>query len=160
MFSSKIRLCGSLTALVTPFKDAEVDPVALGRLAERQIAAGTTGLVVCGSTGEAQSLSTSEFSQTVAIVAEAAGGKIPVIAGCTAASTAVAMELAEAAADAGADALLCATPPYIKPTQCGITAHIQTVAQSVDLPVVLYDVPGRPEQLLLILPSPSCSRPS
>lgn len=134
---------GSLTALVTPFKDTELDLPALERLAGRQIAHGTSGLVVCGSTGEAQSLSTAEFGRAVSVVTGEAAGRVPVIAGCTSASTAAAIALAEAAARAGADGLLCAVPPYVKPTQCGIAAHIRAIAHAADLPVVLYDVPGR-----------------
>jgi 4-hydroxy-tetrahydrodipicolinate synthase len=137
------RIRGSLTALVTPFRDTQIDEPALARLATRQIAHGTAGLVVCGSTGEAQSLSAAEFARAVAVVAEVAAGKTPVIAGCTAPSTTIALVLAEAAVHAGADALLCAVPPYVKPTQDGIAAHIRAIAHCADLPVVLYDVPGR-----------------
>jgi 4-hydroxy-tetrahydrodipicolinate synthase len=137
------RIRGSLTALVTPFKDTQLDVPALARLAARQIAHGTTGLVVCGSTGEAQSLSTAEFTRAIAVVAEVAAGKTPVIAGCTASSTTMALALAQAAVHAGADALLCAVPPYVKPTQDGIVAHIRAIAHCADLPVVLYDVPSR-----------------
>jgi 4-hydroxy-tetrahydrodipicolinate synthase len=137
------RIRGSLTALVTPFKDTQLDESALARVATRQIAHGTAGLVVCGSTGEAQSLSTAEFARAVAVVAEVAAGKTPVIAGCTASSTTVALALAEAAVHVHADALLCAVPPYVKPTQDGIAAHIRAIAHCTDLPVVLYDVPGR-----------------
>jgi 4-hydroxy-tetrahydrodipicolinate synthase len=137
------RIGGSLTALVTPFKDTQVDVLALARLAARQIAHGTAGLVVCGNTGEAQSLSTAEFSRVIAVVSEVAAGKTPVIAGCTASSTTMALALAQAAMHAGADALLCAVPPYVKPTQEGIAAHIRAIAHCADLPIVLYDVPGR-----------------
>lgn len=143
MPTSMTRFLGSLTALVTPFKDTELDLAAISGLAERQVAAGTTGLVVCGSTGEAQSLAASEFARAIAAVVEAAAGRTPIIAGCTSPSTTVAMALAKAAARAGADALLCAVPPYVKPTQGGIAAHIRAIAHSADLPIVLYDVPGR-----------------
>jgi len=134
---------GSLTALVTPFRDTELDLPALARLVARQLVRGTTGLVVCGSTGEAQSLSAAEFSRAAAGVVEAAAGKVPVIAGCTSASTAASLALAAAATLAGADLLLCAVPPYVKPTQDGIFAHIRAIADSTALPVLLYDVPGR-----------------
>jgi 4-hydroxy-tetrahydrodipicolinate synthase len=137
------RIGGSLTALVTPFKDTQLDVAALARLAARQVAHGTTGLVVCGSTGEAQSLSMVEFARAIAVVTEVAAGKTPVIAGCTASSTTAALALAQAAVHAGADALLCAVPPYVKPTQDGIIAHVRAVAHCADLPVVLYDVPSR-----------------
>lgn len=137
------NLGGSLTALITPFKDGELDVTALARLAARQVAHGTTGLVVCGSTGEAQSLSLPEFARAIGVVAEAAAARTPIIAGCTAVSTSLALALAEAAVRAGADMLLCAVPPYVKPTQEGIAAHIRAIAHSADLPVLLYDVPGR-----------------
>jgi 4-hydroxy-tetrahydrodipicolinate synthase len=136
-------LGGSLTALVTPFHDTQVDLAALARLAERQIVHGTTGLVVCGSTGESQSLSVAEYARVVAAVVDVASGRLPVIAGCTAPSTAATIALAEQAARAGADGLLCAVPPYVKPTQDGIVGHVRAVSHTADLPVVLYDVPSR-----------------
>ncbi|HTC07330.1 MAG TPA: 4-hydroxy-tetrahydrodipicolinate synthase [Acetobacteraceae bacterium] len=143
MHRSIQSLGGSLTALVTPFRDTQLDLPALARLAARQIDHGTDGLVVCGSTGEAQSLSTGEFAQAVAAVVAAARGRVPVIAGCTSPSTAATMALSEQAARAGADGLLCAVPPYVKPTQDGIVAHIRAVAHAADLPIVIYDVPSR-----------------
>jgi 4-hydroxy-tetrahydrodipicolinate synthase len=134
---------GSLTALATPFRDMNLDGRALSALVERQIDRGTAGLVVCGSTGEAAALSPSEYECAVRVVAEAAAGRVPIIAGCTAASTCATVELGIAAAAAGADALLCAPPPYVKPTQDGIFAHIRAVAHATDLPIVVYDVPSR-----------------
>jgi 4-hydroxy-tetrahydrodipicolinate synthase len=134
---------GSLTALATPFCDSRVDFDALSRLSERQIDRGTAALIVCGSTGEAAALTQSEYAYAVHAVTEAADGRVPVIAGCTAPSTAVAIALANEAASAGADALLCAVPPYVKPSQEGIYAHIRAVAHATALPVVLYDVPSR-----------------
>ncbi len=134
---------GSLTALVTPFRDTRVDWTALCRLTERQIDRGTAALIVCGSTGEAASLILSEYARAVRTVAEAAAGRVPVIAGCTALATSAAVALGIEAASAGADALLCAVPPYVKPTQEGIIAHIRAIAHATDLPVVLYDVPSR-----------------
>jgi 4-hydroxy-tetrahydrodipicolinate synthase len=134
---------GSLTALATPFRETRVDWEALSRLSERQIERGTAALVVCGSTGEAAALIMSEYAHSVRTVAEAACGRVPVIAGCTALATSAAVALGVEAASAGADALLCAVPPYVKPTQDGIIAHVRAIAHATDLPVVLYDVPSR-----------------
>jgi 4-hydroxy-tetrahydrodipicolinate synthase len=132
-----------LTALVTPFRDGGVDWAALVRLAERQITRGTAALVVCGSTGEAASLVLPEYARIVHTVAEIASGRAPVIVGCTALVTSAAVAIGIEAASAGADALLCAVPPYVKPTQEGIIAHIRAIAHATDLPVVLYDIPSR-----------------
>jgi 4-hydroxy-tetrahydrodipicolinate synthase len=134
---------GSLTALATPFRDTHVDWKALSRLSERQIDRGTAALIVCGSTGEAASLTLREYAHAIHTVAEAASCRVPVIAGCTALATSAAVAMGVEAASAGADALLCAVPPYVKPTQDGIIAHIRAIAHATDLPVVLYDVPSR-----------------
>lgn len=134
---------GSLTALATPFRQTRVDWDALSRLSERQIARGTAALVVCGSTGEAAALTQPEFARAVHTVVEFAAGRVPVIAGCTALSTSAAIALGCEAATAGADALLCAVSPYVKPAQEGIFAHIRAIAHATDLPIVLYDVPSR-----------------
>jgi 4-hydroxy-tetrahydrodipicolinate synthase len=136
-------IVGSLTALATPFRQIRVDWDALSRLSERQIARGTAALIVCGSTGEAAALTQSEYARAVHTVVEAAANRVPVIAGCTAPSTTATIALGVEAATAGADALLCAVPPYVKPTQDGIFAHIRAVAHATDRPVVLYDVPSR-----------------
>lgn len=143
MHNSIAGVGGSLTALVTPFRDTRVDWNALSRLCERQIARGTAALIVCGSTGEAASLILSEYARAVNVVVETAASRVPVIAGCTALATTAAVALGIEAASAGADALLCAVPPYVKPTQDGIFAHIRAIAHATDLPVVLYDVPSR-----------------
>jgi 4-hydroxy-tetrahydrodipicolinate synthase len=134
---------GSLTALATPFRDTSVDWAALSRLSERQTDRGTAALIVCGSTGEAAALILSEYARAVHTVAEAAAGRVPVIAGCTALATSAAVALGIEAVSSGADALLCAVPPYVKPTQEGIIAHVRAIAHATDLPVVLYDVPSR-----------------
>jgi 4-hydroxy-tetrahydrodipicolinate synthase len=134
---------GSLTALATPFRDSKMDQTALARLCARQIDRGTAALVVGGSTGEAASLILSEYADAVRTTVEVAAGRVPVIAGCTAFATAAAIAAATEAAAAGADALLCAVPPYVKPTQEGIVAHICAIADATDLPIVLYDVPSR-----------------
>jgi len=134
---------GSLTALATPFRDSRLDWEAFGRMAERQLDRGTAGLIVCGSTGEATSLTQSEYARAVHFIARLAKGRVPVIAGCSAMCTATAMGVATEAAGAGADALLCAAPAYVKPTQEGIFAHIRGISHASDLPIVLYDVPSR-----------------
>ena len=136
-------ILGSLTALATPFRHTKVDWAALASLAERQIDRGTVGLIACGSTGEAAALTQPEYSRAVHVVVEAASARVPVIAGCTGPSTAATVALGVQAAAAGAEALLCAVPPYVKPTQEGIFAHIRAVAHATDLPIVLYDVPSR-----------------
>ncbi len=137
------RLHGSITALATPFRDGRVDETAIALMADRQIRRGTTALVVCGSTGEAATLSLSEHARTARLVVGVAAGRVPVIVGCTASATYAASALAVAAARAGADALLLAPPPYVKPTQAGIVEHTTSIARAADLPVVLYDVPSR-----------------
>ena len=143
MRNSIFGIGGSLSALATPFRDTQVDWNALSRLSERQIARGTAALIVCGSTGEAASLTLPEYAHAVHTVVETASGRVPVIAGCTASATSTAIAMGVEAASAGADALLCAVPPYVKPTQEGIFAHIRAIAHATDLPVVLYDVPSR-----------------
>jgi 4-hydroxy-tetrahydrodipicolinate synthase len=135
-------LHGSVTALATPFRAGQLDEPALAALTERQVRRGTAGLVACGSTGEAAALSAAEQARVVAVVCEAAGA-VPVLAGCTAVATEVAAALARQAVRVGADALLLAPPPYVKPTQEGIVVHVRTVAHAADRPVMLYDVPSR-----------------
>ena len=137
------RLRGSMTALATPFRHGSVDEADFVGLVARQIAAGTTGLVVCGSTGEAASLSQAEHRRVVAAAVMAAAGRVPVYAGCGAPCTAQAVEIAVQASEAGADGLLVAPPPYVRPTQAGIEAHVRAVHAATCLPIMLYDVPGR-----------------
>ena len=139
----RTRILGSLTALATPFRQTRIDWDALSRLCERQVARGTAALIVCGSTGEAAALTQPEYARAVHTVVEAARRRVPVIAGCTALSTSATVALGVEAATAGAGALLCAVPPYVKPAQEGIFAHVRAVAHAADLPVVLYDVPSR-----------------
>jgi 4-hydroxy-tetrahydrodipicolinate synthase len=136
-------LSGSLVPLATPFRGNQIDDDAFAAQVERQIAGGTSGLVVCGSTGEASALTPAEYEQLVHIAVSVAAGRVPVIAGCTSATTEISVTLAESAMHAGADALLCAPPPYCKPTQQGIALHIGAVAKAAPLPIILYDVPSR-----------------
>ena len=134
---------GSFTALPTPFHAGAIDDDGLARLCERQVDRGTAALVVCGSTGEAASLRPEEHRLAIRIVAEAAAGRNPVIAGCGASSTDMAVELAVAAVHGGANALLCAPPSYVKPTQDGIIGHMKAIQRAAQLPVMIYDVPSR-----------------
>jgi 4-hydroxy-tetrahydrodipicolinate synthase len=143
MQDSLLGIGGSLTALATPFRDDGVDWKALCSLTERQIDRGTSALIICGSTGEAGSLLLAEYTRAIRTTVEVSAGRVPVIAGCTAQATAAAIAMGIEAAAAGASALLCAAPPYVKPTQEGIIAHIRAIAHATDLPIVLYDVPSR-----------------
>jgi 4-hydroxy-tetrahydrodipicolinate synthase len=137
-----LRGCG--TALVTPFSTGgAVDEGALRRLVARQLEAGIDLLVPCGSTGEAATLSLEEHARVVAITAEVVHGRVPVIAGAGSSDTARAVTLARASVEAGATHLLVVTPPYNRPPQRGLLAHFRAVADAVDVPIVLYNVPGR-----------------
>ena len=138
-----MRLSGSITALVTPFKGRSVDEEALRRLVRFQLKHGTSGLVPCGSTGEAATLHANEYRRVIEVVADEAGGKVPVIAGVGSNDTEKAVVLAKSARDAGADALLVLVPYYNKPTQEGMFRHFGAVAKAVPLPTVAYNIPGR-----------------
>jgi 4-hydroxy-tetrahydrodipicolinate synthase len=143
MTSALSHLGGSLVAIVTPFRDTQLDATSLAALCRRQIDAGTAALVVCGSTGEAACLNAAEYLLAVRVAVDAAAGRVPVIAGCTAPATSTAILLANAARDAGAAALLLAAPPYNKPTQEGVFAHVRAISHAACLPIMLYDIPGR-----------------
>jgi 4-hydroxy-tetrahydrodipicolinate synthase len=134
---------GVLTALVTPFRDGAVDEPALRHLVERQIAAGVDGLVPCGSTGESATLSHAEHARVVEVVVEAAAGRVAVVAGTGSNSTSEAIELTRAARAVGADGALLISPYYNKPTQQGIYEHYRAVARAAELPLLVYNVPGR-----------------
>ena len=139
-----VPLRGAITALVTPFlPDGQLDEPALRALVAWQIAEGIDGLVPVGSTGEAATLTLTERIRVVAITAEVAAGRLPVIAGAGASDTAVAIENSKALAAAGATHLLHVSPAYSKPPQRGIVAHFRAVADASPVPVVLYNVPGR-----------------
>ena len=137
------RLAGSFTALITPFRHGAVDEAALRQLVEFQIAAGTGGLVPCGTTGEAATMTEAEQERVIAAVVEQAAGRVPVVAGTGTNGTAATIERTARARALGADAALVVTPYYNKPTQEGLYAHFAAVAEAVDLPLVLYNVPGR-----------------
>jgi 4-hydroxy-tetrahydrodipicolinate synthase len=134
---------GAYTALVTPFRDGRVDDDALSRLVEEQIEAGIDGLVPCGTTGESPALSHAEHVHVVEVVLRAARGKVPVLAGAGSNSTREAIEVGRACKELGASGQLQITPYYNKPSQDGLIAHFQAIAEAVALPMVLYNVPGR-----------------
>ncbi len=140
---------GVLTALVTPFRDGTVDEAALRELVEWQIGAGIDGLVPCGSTGEAATLSHPEHRRVVEIVVEATRGRVPVVAGTGSNNTREAVELTRHARDAGADAALLISPYYNKPTQEGIVLHYAEIARETGFPLVVYNIPGRTGSNLL-----------
>ncbi len=134
---------GVFTALVTPFRDDQIDEPALGELVELQIAAGVDGLVPCGSTGESATLSHAEHQRVVEVVVAAARGRVPVLAGTGSNATAEAIELTQHAKDAGADGALLISPYYNKPTQDGIVAHYERIGSETGFPLVVYNIPGR-----------------
>ena len=138
-----MKFHGSITALVTPFKKGKVDEKALQKIVRYQIEHGTDGLVPCGTTGESPTLSHEEHRRVIEIVVDAANKKVPVIAGTGSNSTEEAVSLTSYAKKAGAHAALLATPYYNKPTQEGLYRHYEKVAKSVDLPIILYNIPGR-----------------
>ncbi len=133
---------GSIPALVTPFAAGRVDEAAFRALVEWQIDEGSNGLVPCGTTGEAATLSTEEHRRVIEITVEVARGRVPVIAGCGSNNTAHAIELTRNAKEAGADAALHVPPYYNRPNQDGIYAHLAAVAD-LDIPIILYNVPAR-----------------
>jgi 4-hydroxy-tetrahydrodipicolinate synthase len=141
--SSLATAGGSWVALVTPFRGTRLDEPALAALCDRQVLRGSAGIVVCGSTGEAPALTAAEHARVIRIAAEAVAGRVALVAGVGAPTTHAAAELAVAAARRGATALLCVAPPYVKPTQEGLMAHVRSVAHAAELPVMLYDVPSR-----------------
>ncbi len=135
---------GSFVALVTPFKDDEsLDEAKLNELIEFQIDGGTHGIVPCGTTGESPSLSEEEHDRVIELTVETVNGRVPIIAGTGSNSTMRTLRATEHAKAAGADAALIVTPYYNKPNQQGLYAHYMKVADSVDIPIIIYNVPGR-----------------
>lgn len=134
---------GSIPALITPMLNGEVDEKALRKLVNWHIQEGTTGLVPVGTTGESPTLSHAEHNRVVEIVVEEAAGRVPVIAGAGSNNTREAVELAQHAEKAGADAVLSVAPYYNKPSQEGMYQHFKAVADAISIPVFLYNVPGR-----------------
>jgi 4-hydroxy-tetrahydrodipicolinate synthase len=136
-------LAGYVTAVPTPFRDDRIDEPALGRFCDWQIGRGIAALAVCGTTGEAPTLTAAEHGRVIRLAVEAAAGRVPVIAGAGSASTAHAIELAQAAELARADALLAVVPYYNRPSQEGLYGHFRALHDATFLPILLYDVPSR-----------------
>lgn len=134
---------GSIPALVTPFRDGRVDEDALASLVEWQIAEGSHGLVAVGTTGETPTLTHDEHERCIEIVVETARKRVPVIAGAGSNNTAESIRLMKFARDVGADAALVVTPYYNKPNQRGLIHHYRTLHDAVDLPILIYNIPGR-----------------
>ncbi|HEX4209275.1 MAG TPA: 4-hydroxy-tetrahydrodipicolinate synthase [Candidatus Binataceae bacterium] len=134
---------GALSALITPFRDGEVDEKAFRDLIEWQIEAGVDGIVPCGSTGESATLSHDEHERVIEIAVQQARRRVPVIAGTGSNATAEAIRLTAHARRVGADGALMISPYYNKPTQEGIYQHYRAVAAAVDIPIVVYNIPGR-----------------
>jgi 4-hydroxy-tetrahydrodipicolinate synthase len=154
-------LSGCYTALITPFRDDQIDEAALRALVRRQIAGGISGLVPCGTTGEAPALSLSEWDRVVSVVVETAGGRVPVLAGTGSNNLVTVIERTRRARALGADGALVVTPYYNRPTQDGLFRHFAAIAEAVELPLVLYNVPGRtgvnllPETVVRLADMPS-----
>lgn len=134
---------GSFPAMVTPFKDGEVDEALLRALVDWQIAEGSHGLVPCGTTGESPTLSHAEHERVVEIVIDQAAGRVPVIAGAGSNNTTESISLMRHAEKAGADAALVVTPYYNKPTQEGLYRHFKALNDCCDLPIIIYNIPSR-----------------
>jgi 4-hydroxy-tetrahydrodipicolinate synthase len=134
---------GAFSALITPFRDGAVDVAAMREIIEWQIQSGVDGLVACGSTGESATLSHAEHEQVIRLVVEQARRRVPVLAGTGSNSTAEAIRLTAFAREVRADGALMISPYYNKPTQEGIYKHYKMVAASVDLPLIVYNIPGR-----------------
>lgn len=136
-------LQGALTALVTPFRDGQVDVEALRGIVEHQIAGGIDGLVPCGTTGESVTLTGAEHRLVVKTVVEQTKGRVPVYAGAGTVSTHHTIELMRVAKEEGADGVLLVAPYYNRPTQAGLVAHYRAVMTAVPMPAILYNIPGR-----------------
>ena len=143
MAAGKPLFTGSGVALITPFDERGVHERTLREMVGWHIDEGTDAFIVCGSTGEAATMSPEEQRRAVEIVASETAGRVPVVAGCGGSSTAEVARLAGQARDAGADALLLSAPPYNKPPQRGLAAHFRAVMDTGQLPTILYNVPGR-----------------
>lgn len=134
---------GSMPALITPFANGKVDEAAFKSFVDWQISEGSDGLVPCGTTGESPTLSHDEHMRVTEMCIEVADGRVPVIAGAGSNSTEEAVRLAKHAKKAGADAALVVTPYYNKPTQAGLYAHYKAIHDAADIPIIIYNIPGR-----------------
>jgi 4-hydroxy-tetrahydrodipicolinate synthase len=150
-----------MVALVTPFRDGRVDEAKIRELVEFHVKNGTDVVVPCGTTGESPTLSHDEHKRVIEVAVEAANKRIPVVAGTGSNSTAEAIDLTRHAKKAGADGALVVLPYYNKPTQQGLIAHCRAIADAVDLPLILYNIPGRtgvnmlPETLAVLADHPN-----
>ncbi|MFW5487609.1 MAG: 4-hydroxy-tetrahydrodipicolinate synthase [Desulfovibrio sp.] len=138
-----MQFTGAFTALITPFRDGQVDEESYRALIEWQIENGIHGLVPCGTTGESATLSHDEHKRVISICVDQVKGRVPVLAGAGSNNTREAIELTKHAKDAKADGALLITPYYNKPTQAGLVAHFKAIAESVSIPTIVYNVPGR-----------------
>jgi len=138
-----MKFKGSYTALITPFSNGSIDEDAFRKLVDWQIEQGTHGLVPVGTTGESPTLSHAEHKRVVELCIETANGRVPVIAGAGSNSTAEAIDFAKHAKTVGADGILVVTPYYNKPTQEGLYLHYKAINDAVDIPIVIYNIPGR-----------------
>ena len=139
----RAKFHGSMTALVTPFKDGRIDELAFRALIDWQITSGSHGLVPVGTTGESPTLSHEEHQRVIDICIDETRGRVPVIAGAGSNNTAEAIELARHAEGAGADAVLVVTPYYNKPTQEGLYRHFKAVNDAIGIPIIIYNIPSR-----------------
>lgn len=137
------QIKGAITALVTPMRDGRIDEQGLVDLIEFQIAGGIHGLVPCGTTGESATLDFNEHKRVIDLTVQTVAGRVPVIAGTGANNTLEAIELTASAKASGADAVLSVVPYYNKPSQEGLYEHFKAILEAVDIPMVLYNVPGR-----------------
>jgi 4-hydroxy-tetrahydrodipicolinate synthase len=143
MAALRDRLRGSMPALITPMRDGKVDEAAFREFVSWQIAEGSHGLVPMGTTGESATLDHKEHGRVVEICVETANGRVPVVAGAGSNATAEAIALTRHAKSVGADAVLSVAPYYNKPTQEGLYRHFAAIAEAVDIPIVVYNIPGR-----------------
>lgn len=137
------QFSGAITALITPFANGAVDEKKFQAFVDWQITEGINGVVPCGTTGESPTLSHEEHNRVTALCVEVAKGRVPVIAGTGSNSTAEAISLTQHAQKAGADAALIVTPYYNKPTQAGMIAHYKAIHDATDIPIIIYNIPGR-----------------
>jgi 4-hydroxy-tetrahydrodipicolinate synthase len=137
------KIHGALVAIVTPFKNGKLDEQGLVDLIEFQIENGTHGIVPCGTTGESATISFAEHKHVIDLTVKTVAGRVPVVAGTGGNNTLEAIELTESARDSGADAVLSVVPYYNKPNQEGMYLHFREIAETVDIPMFLYNVPGR-----------------
>lgn len=140
---ARLKLEGNFAAIVTPFRDGRIDEKRFAQQIERQIRAGVSGLVPCGTTGESATLTHEEHDRVIELTIRFARGRVPVMAGTGSNSTEEAIRLTRKAANAGADCALLIAPYYNKPTQAGLVEHYRAIARAVKIPLVVYNIPGR-----------------